>query len=92
MDRPRTTGPKSQNRRLNGFCQQIAVETGESFDTVKMHVKVEAISRGYPYRTSRWGDTVPQAEAAASVEECTMLIEQVQQLAAELGIILREAA
>ena len=68
------------------------MDTGESFEAVKMHVKVEAISRGYPYYTSRWGDTVPQSEAEASVEECSLLIEQIQQLAAELGIMLREDA
>lgn len=90
--RPRTTGRHSQSARLNGFVQQIAQDTGESFDTIKYHVKVEAIARGYPYTTSRWGETVPQSEAKASVEECGLLIEQVQQLAAELGIVLREDA
>lgn len=89
-DRPRSTGPRSQNHRLNGYIQQIAVETGETFDTVKWHVKKEAVTMGYPFTTSRWGEVVPKSEARATVAECSLLIDEVERLAAELGIVLRE--
>jgi hypothetical protein len=68
------------------------METGDDFDSLKWHVKKEAVSRGYPFRTTRWGEVVPRSEAKASVEECSLLIETVQQVAAELGIVLREEA
>lgn len=88
--RPRTTGRRSQNHRLNGYCQIIAMETGNEFDTVKMCVKRRAIKRGYSFETDFDGEVVPKSEARTSVEECHLLIEEVQQLADELGIILPE--
>lgn len=88
--RPRTTGPRSQCNRLNGFVQQVAMDTGDDFDSVKAHVKHLAISRGYPFVTTKWGEVVPKSEAKATVEESALLIETVEQVAAELGIALRE--
>lgn len=87
--RKRTTGERSQNHRLNGFIQQICVETGNDFRAVKEVVKLRAIGRGYPFKTFH-GVTVPQSEADCSTVECSLLIEEVEQLAAEEGIVLRE--
>lgn len=87
--RPRTTGWHSQSHHLNGHIQQICVETGNDFDAVKSVVKMRAISRGYPFHTFQ-GIAIPQSEAQSSVEECALLIDEVHQLAAELGISLRE--
>jgi hypothetical protein len=87
---PRSTGELSQNHHLNGHVQQIAAETGDSFDDVKLHVKREAISMGYPYHTTTWGDVVPQSEADASTEECGYLIETAHRIASFLDIRLRE--
>jgi hypothetical protein len=75
---------------LNGFVQQVCVSTGDDFDSVKAHVKHLAISRGYPFKTTRWGEVVPKSEGKATVEEAVMLIETVEQVAAELQIVLRE--
>jgi len=88
--RHRTTGDKSQNHRLNGFIQQICVDTGNEFDMVKMLVKMRAISRGYPFVTLKTGDRFPKSESESSVQECAMLIEEVEQMAAEEGIALIE--
>ena len=88
--RPRSTGRRSQNHRLNGYCQIIAFETGNEFDTVKMCVKRRAIKRGYPFETDFDGEVVPKSEARNSVEDCMLLIEEVQQLGDELEIILPE--
>ena len=63
---PRTTGPESQCSAGNGFCRQIAVATGNSFDAVKQYTKVEAIGRGYSYETLPNGAVLPISEANAS--------------------------
>jgi hypothetical protein len=88
--RPRSTGEKSQNHRLNGFIQQICVETGNDFDQVKMEIKFRAINRGYPFQTLSTGDRLPKSESESTVEECSLLIQEVEQLAAELNIRLKE--
>ena len=88
--RPRTTGERSQNHRINGHCQQIAMETGCSFGAVKMHMKRLAIDRGYPFDTLPDGTVAPKSEADVTVEEATYLIETINQFAGEYGIELRE--
>ena len=88
--KPRTTGEKSQNAHLNGNVQQIAAHTGDSFDDVKMHLKREAFSMGYPYHTSTFGDVVPNSEADASTVECSYLIDTAHRIASDLEIKLRE--
>lgn len=89
--RPRTTGEGSQNHHLNGHIGQIALETGNGQTAVKLVVKELAVEQfGYP--TVKVGKkTVPQSESECSTEECGMLIEACHLLAADLGIILREA-
>lgn len=95
--RPRTVGKGSQNHRVNGFIQQIAAETGEDFDDLKIRMKQRAISRGWPFVTmEEWINgvlheyRVAKSESKASVKECGMLIETIEQYAAEAGIVLRE--
>jgi len=88
--KPRTTGELSQNHHLNGDIAQIAVETGDEFDDVKMEIKRRAIKRGYPFRTDSFGNVVPQSEADCSTTECAMLIEEAHDVAAFLNIKLRE--
>ena len=88
--RPRSTGWKSQSHRINGFIQQICQATGNYFDDVKMHCKKLAISQGYPFVTGLDGQPYPKGEPDISVEEATILIRVIEQLAAELGVILRE--
>jgi hypothetical protein len=99
MKRIRSTGPLSQNHRINGFIQQICNWTGEDFATVKMYCKNKALRRGYPIREidgkpvySRiTGEPIPESEAFITVEQAAFLIEEIEQLAAELGISLVEA-
>ena len=88
--RPRSTGAGSQNRHLNGHIAQIAAETGNSPDAVKIAVKFDAVGMGYPYKTIG-SKIVPQSEADCSAEECALLIEAAHVLAADLGIVLKEA-
>lgn len=97
--RPRTTGYKSQNHCLNGYIQQICMETGQDFASTKTYIKQKAIEMGYPRLTQRtvrgiedvtdwWGNPVGISESDASIQDCSLLIECAVQLAAELGITL----
>ena len=87
---PRTTGPKSQCNAGNGFCQQIAMHTGNSFAVVKMYTKVEAIGWGYTFETMPDGTVMPISEADASTQDDYYWIQAIKQLADELGIRLIE--
>jgi hypothetical protein len=88
--KPRTTGEGSQSHHFNGHVQQIAAYTGDSFDDVKMHLKREAMSMGYPSHTTKFGEVVPESEANASTVECGYLIDTAHRIASEFGIILKE--
>ena len=92
VKRPRTTGFRSQNHCINGYIQQICEETGNDFADVKMYCKQRAIRRGYPVTDKIslvTGDPIPASESEISVEQAGYLIEEIEQLAAELGIMLR---
>ena len=89
--RARTTGEKSQNHAINGWCQQIAMETGNDFQAVKMYVKTRAIAQGYPFRTLPNGEPWPISESDSSTEQCAILIDVAHQVAAEWGVALIES-
>jgi len=98
--KPRTTGEHSQNHCLNGFAQQIAESTGNEFDDVKLAGKRRAFRRGLPFLQRDDGSTVlslvdgeplPISERDMSVEQAGWVIDELVQLAAELGITLEEA-
>lgn len=86
----RSTGCKSQNHHINGHIQQIANETGEEFDRLKILAKQKAVKYGYPIRTDIFGNAVPVSETEISSEEASFLIEAVHEMAAFLDIKLRE--
>ena len=88
--RPRTTGRGSQCNHLNGHVRQICRHTGDSFDDVKMHIKREAISRGYPSVDTSWGEVVPKSEAEASSGEASILVATAHMVADFLGVSLYE--
>jgi len=88
--KPRTTGKYSQSAHFNGHVQQIAQYTGDSFDEVKMHLKREAISMGYPCHTDSFGNVTPESEANASTVECSYLIDTAHRVASFLSIVLKE--
>lgn len=95
--RPRSTGKGSQSHRINGFVAQIAAQTGDDFDTVKIRCKQRAIGRGWQFVTVEediGGVThefkIAKSESEASVEEAKYLIDAVEQYAAECGVTLIE--
>lgn len=87
---PRTTGEKSQNHHINGHCQQITWETGNSFAAVKERIKVLAIDRGYPIETLPDGSVMPKSESDIDTVEAGYLIDTIHQFAAEWNIRLIE--
>ena len=87
---PRTTGPHSQNRHLNGHIMQICNETKNSYGAIKYCVKMLAVEEmGYPYEIID-GHIWPKGESESSTEECAKLIEAAHVWAAHHGIILIE--
>ncbi len=88
--RPRTTGDKSQNHHINGHCQQIANETGNSFAVVKEYMKRAAIDRNYPIETLPDGSVMPRSEADIDTVEAGYLIDTIHQFADEWQIRLIE--
>jgi hypothetical protein len=97
--KPRSTGPHSQNHRLNGFISQFCQSTGNDKEDIKLYVKRKAMRRGLPMLTNEKGDIVyskvdgeplPISEADMSSEECSWCIAEIEQLAAECGVHLVE--
>lgn len=87
--RPRTVGYNSQNHHINGHVQQIAHETGNEFEHVKHAAKQLALKRGYPFRLLA-GQVVPYSETELDVSQAAMLIEALHEIAADMGLTLRE--
>jgi hypothetical protein len=99
--RPLSTGPRSQNHRLNGFVSQFCNATGNDFEDIKLFVKRRAMRRGLPAKSSAGGKVVyskvdgeplPISEADMSVEQCGWVIAEIEQLAAEEGVTLVETS
>ena len=97
--RSRTIGKDSQNHRLNGFVSQFCNATGNDFADIKLYVKRKAMRRGLPAKTGNNGEIIyskvdgeplPMSEADMDTVQCSWVIEEIQQLAAEEGIILKE--
>lgn len=88
--KPRTTGWKSQNHHFNGHIQQFCQCSGDSFDEVKLHIKREAVSMGYPVKHTSWGTVVPISESDASTVECGYLIDTIHRVASDFGYTLKE--
>ena len=93
--KPRSTGEKSQNHAINGYCQQIAMELGYDFDTIKNTMKRGAVSMGYPFDTAPDDEIEPWSERRIDTDQAGHLIEFIKYWCAgnnplEKVIILRE--
>lgn len=93
----RTSGRHSQNSAIHGFAQCIAEYTGEEMERIKDYCKKRAVRRGYPVKRddngnviiSRLdGEPIPESSGRVNTVEAGYLIEELQQLASELGVIL----
>lgn len=93
----RTSGRKSQNSAIHGYAQCIAECTGEEMERIKDYCKRKAIRRGYPVKkddngniiiSKLDGEPIPESSGKVNTVEAGYLIDELQQLASELGIIL----
>lgn len=93
----RTTGKHSQNSAIHGFAQCIAEYTGDDVESIKTFCKKRAIRRGYPVKkdgdgniifSKLDGEPIPESSANINTVEAGYLIDELQQLAAELDIPL----
>ena len=90
--KPRTTGKGSQNSKIWAMIQQVAEATGNDIQDMEDYIKERAIRRGYPYKMNPLtGKPKPASMTTIDTVEASMLIEELYQLAAELGINLEEA-
>ena len=87
--RSRSTGWKSQNHHINGHIAQLAREFAMDFDTIKLHLKHQAISRGYPY--DLLDDCVyPWSETRIDTLQASFLIDEIHQFSVDHGCNLIE--
>lgn len=93
----RTSGPNSQNSCIHGYAGAIAEFTGEELERVKFYAKRRAFRRGYPPKRDADGaiiyspldgEPIPASSADINTIEAGYLIDELQQIAAEIGVIL----
>ena len=89
--KPRSTGKGSQNSKIWACIQQIAQETGNDIEDVEDFIKMKAVARGYPYKINKLtGQIRPASMTTINTVEASLLIQELQKLAAELEITLEE--
>ncbi len=83
-----------QRRLLNHLVQVIANYTGHDFREIKEEVKLRAVRRGYPLKNDSSGAPAEPDQGASettiSSQEASMLIDELYQLAAEVGALYQE--
>lgn len=98
---PRRPRSKAQQGLLHDWLQDIAKETGNDLNHVKMAMKIMAMSEGWPAAKKPdgspiidlvTGNPMPISEAGATVEQEKILMNVVQRFAAEYQIRLKKEA
>lgn len=89
--RPRSKGPRSQNSRIHGNCQDIADQLGEyTMEEVKDAMKRMAVGEGYPTKLSLDGKEIPKPTRNTTVEEANLLLRVIQRFVDEHNLYLTE--
>ena len=86
----KSTGPESQNNKAFGLARQIAKHIGEDVEELVRGACLRAEKRGYPVDRDPFGVAIPKRWSQANSAEASMVIEQLYEDAAFLGIILVE--
>jgi hypothetical protein len=74
---PRTTGPRSQQTRFEGHCEDIAEQLGIPKSRVREALKRMAVTQdGYPARMGMDGVMEPESTSAVSKQEMAALIRR----------------
>jgi hypothetical protein len=93
----RTSGVHSQNSCIHGYATVVANYTGHTVEEIKTIAKKRAIRRGYPIKKDEYGrpiyskltgEPIPASSVEINTVEAGYLIEELQQIAAELGLTL----
>lgn len=92
----RTSGIHSQNSCLHGYASCIADFTGDYPEVILNVCKKRAFRQGYPAKKDEFGNVligvdgepIPESSAKVTTVECGYLIDELQILAGELGVIL----
>lgn len=89
LDKPYKARSNEQNRMFWGIVQQIAQETGNDLEDIEEAVKERALKRGFPAKENKLtGRLKPLSMTKVNTVEMGYLLEEVQQLASELGIVI----
>lgn len=89
-NRPRSTGERSQNHCIRGWCKDLAIQAKKPFfqdpDNMYKTIILLAVDAGiWPYFTTPLNPTlkIPQSEADASMEDDRKLLDFIQKIADE---------
>lgn len=93
--RPRSKGPRSQNNRIWGNCQDIADQlSGEEIEYTAEEIKAAmqrmAVDEGYPTKLSLDGKEVPKPTRYSTVEEANLLLKVIQRFADQHDLFITE--
>ena len=88
--RPRTTGERSQNSALWGWCSDIAEQLDYTPDQVKAAMCRMAVSEGYPTTLSIDGVEEPMPTRYASIEQMSVILSVIVRFADENSLYLTE--
>lgn len=93
--RPRSKGPRSQNNRIWGNCQDIADQISNeeeeyTAEEIKAAMQRMSVEEGYPTKLSLDGREVPKPTRYATVEEANTLLNVIQRYADQYELYLTE--
>ena len=87
---PRTTGRYSQNNHAFGHSRQLAAYQGDYVEEYLREACLRAASKGYPTKVNQKGELKPLPFKKASMAQAAIVIEQLHEEAAFLGVKLIE--
>lgn len=94
---PKNKRTLKQNSLFHVYCQKVHEYTGQGIDSIKMYCKQQATERGYPVVRDELGEILidiatekplPISSRDATTSDLSLLIDEIQLLAADLGIPL----
>ena len=89
---PRSTGWRSQNHHIHGHATQIGAFVGDTKAEIIRIAQEQAITKGYPTTTNYLGEMIPKSERELDTREAAILIDQLHEIAAFLGVHLIESS
>lgn len=89
LKKPYNSRTNQQNKMFWAIVQQIAEDTGADLDDIELEIKKRALKRGYPYDVNKLtNEPKPVSMSTVNTVEMGYLIDEAEQLATELGIVI----